>query len=99
MKKTRKVKRTTEHTEVLERLCDLCGKKATEPGRDWAEEYYEKNEVEVEVRVRAERGDVFPEGGDTKATEFDICPDCFHGKLVPWMKSQGAEPRTVEHDF
>jgi hypothetical protein len=26
-------------------------------------------------------------------TTFDICPICFVDKLIPWFKSQGAEPR------
>ena len=28
--------------------------------------------------------------------EVDMCSQCFETKLVPWLREQGAEPRTTE---
>ena len=101
MKRTEKVQTTHEITRVLAVTCDLCGKAAKNPGSPWEEGWHERNEVEVsvDVRVRAEAGTVYPEGGDTRAVEYDICPECFHDKLVPWLTSQGAKAREVEREF
>jgi hypothetical protein len=68
-------------------VCDLCGTESKSPD-EWSDKNY--NVAETEIRMRF--GDVFPEGDFSKTTEFDICPDCFEDKLIPWMKLQGAVP-------
>ena len=38
-------------------------------------------------------------GGDGESDTFDICPDCFKSKLIPWMREQGVEPEHKEWDW
>lgn len=71
---------------LVETLCDLC--KMPLPKGD----NYEVDEVTVAHRI----GTHFPEGANIDATEFDICGKCFTEKLLPWLVSQGAEPRIEE---
>jgi len=68
--------------------CDLCGAKIEE-GR---------NDVN-EIEVRHKTGSSFPEGGIGEETSVDMCGKCFDEKLVPWLRSQGAEPRTEDWDW
>jgi hypothetical protein len=68
--------------------CDICGAKIWEPG-------YEVNEVEV----RHKTGANYPEGGSGEETSVDICGECFDKKLLPWLRSQGAEPRTEDWEW
>jgi hypothetical protein len=73
--------------------CDLCG--TISHDSRWSSRQYEVTQPEVTLRV----GDNYPEGGNTKETILDICPDCFEKKLIPWFKSQGGTPRIEEHDW
>ena len=73
--------------------CDLCGKQSPEP-ENWAERFDVK-----EVEITYVDGVSYPEGGSSTTLAFDICPDCFGSKLVPWFKSHGVEPRVNEIDF
>jgi hypothetical protein len=95
-KETRPVTREEERTVAV--TCDLCGKQAPRPEGHhgvWADGYHDVAEVTVQVRV----GDSFPEGGNVQVREFDICPDCFDGKLIPWMEGQGAQVREEGRDW
>lgn len=66
-------------------ICDLCGAKIEESS-------YDVDEVEV----RHKTGDNYPEGGSGEETSIDMCGKCFDEKLVPWLRSQGAAPRTED---
>lgn len=68
--------------------CDLCGAKISVRG-------YEIDEVEV----RHKTGNNYPEGGSGNETSVDMCGKCFDKKLVPWLRSQGVEPRTEDWDW
>ncbi len=76
--------------EVVDHVsCDLCGTTITENYN------YEVNEVEV----RHKTGTSYPEGGSSEETSVDMCGKCFDEKLVPWLRSQGAEPRSEDWDW
>ena len=65
--------------------CDLCGAAITEGN-------YEVNEIEVRHKIGAN----YPDNGNGEETSVDMCGKCFDEKLVPWLRSQGAEPRTED---
>lgn len=69
--------------------CDICGEKINRS------DGYEVNEIEV----RHKTGTSYPECGSGEETSVDMCGKCFDEKLVPWLRSQGAEPRTEEWDW
>lgn len=82
--KTVEVPATTK--EVVDRVtCDLCGAVINVRG-------YDVDEVEV----RHKTGSNYPEGGSGDETSVDMCGECFDEKLVPWLRSQGVEPRTED---
>ena len=79
--KTEIVPATTR--EVEDKVaCDLCGADINRQG-------YEIDEVTVKHRM----GSSYPECGSGEEVITDICGQCFDKKMVPWLKSQGAEPR------
>lgn len=78
----------TEKQVVDKVTCDLCGAQIKRKG-------FSAEEVEVKHRT----GLIYPEGGGGYDAIFDICGQCFEGKLVPWLGSQGAEPRTERWDY
>jgi len=83
---------------VKTRKCDLCGKEAD--GEEWeAKSCYRVNETEIRVQVRQKEGNNYPEGGSGTMYEIDLCPTCFKEKLVPWLKSQGADIKEEEWDW
>lgn len=65
--------------------CDLCGVEIKE-------ENYEIDSVKLAYKS----GSNYPEGGSGTEISVDMCGACFEGKLVPWLRSQGVEPRTEE---
>lgn len=68
---------------VLDKVtCDLCG--------DVIDVKLPKVD---EVVVRHRVGKYYPPGGCGEETSVDMCCKCFEEKLVPWLRSQGAEPR------
>jgi len=80
--------------------CDLCGAATNRDDFDsksgnWAKGSYN----ELLVAVYLQEGSNYPEGGHSKSLVFDICPDCFKGKIVPYLESLGAKPRKVENDW
>lgn len=72
----------------VRRKCDLCGVESK--SSDWAGAWYEVNETDVRVTVKHRVGSQFPEGSSGEEYEVDICPECFQKRLIPWLKSQGA---------
>jgi hypothetical protein len=99
----------TVKSQILDHMsCDLCGKSTRQMKRmnkdrsltplaasEWSQGHYDVNETEISFN----KGENYPEGGFGEKLEFDICPDCFMNKLVPWMKEQGSEPRKTEWDW
>ena len=85
--KTIEVPATTRETVDFV-VCDLCGARINE-----------KNYDVDEVEVRHKTGHSCPDGGNGEETSVDMCGKCFDEKLVPWLRSQGAEPRTEEWDW
>ncbi len=88
-------KTITAQREELESLtCDLCGKQV--PVDDWTHSEGDSGQFRIaRTRVSLREGYVYPEGGSGEEVEYDICPECFKTKLIPWIESQGAhrEPK------
>jgi len=76
--------------EVVEFVtCDICKEKIASC-RSFAVE---------EIEVRHKTGTNYPGGGNGTEVSFDICCKCFDHKIIPFLVSQGAEPRTREWDW
>lgn len=85
--KTEPVPATTQ--EVEDKVtCDLCG--ATIKAGSYDAE---------EVDVRHRTGCSYPEGGIGEEVSVDMCGNCFDTKLVPWLRSQGANPTPKDWDW
>jgi len=85
-----------QHQYVAYLICDLCRKQSTSHAtKDWGENTYDI----AETKVTMKRGYAYPDSGETVQTEFDICPECFETKLIPWLTSQGAAPQVQEADW
>jgi hypothetical protein len=85
--RTEQIPATTR--EVVDKVtCDLCGTEINCRGGD-------AEEVEVKHRT----GFSYPEGGAGEEVSVDLCGKCFDEKLVPWLRSQGVEPRTEDWDW
>lgn len=85
MKITKRTKHTSEYDQVVKIVCDLC---KVEYPVGWSKDEHDDLESEVNLKLgRSWPGDAYGE-----IIEFDICPSCFQNRLIPWMKSQGAEP-------
>jgi hypothetical protein len=79
-----------EEERVIGLICDLCGAKS-ETANDWRDPPFGVNDVQICHFI----GTHYPEDGySAEGKIFDLCPDCFENKLVPWLESQGAKPRT-----
>ena len=98
MKRYRTVTKTQEVQELEEFRCDLCGKKGNQNGR-WPARRFEVNDTELTVRVEHNDGKSYPEGGCGNVYSVDICPECFKGRLVAWLNSQGADIDTREWEW
>ena len=86
---------TRDESFLEEITCDLCGRKGS-PGRhNWSDETYTIEEIKIESEI----GNAYPDGGSSEKTEFDICPECFAEKVVPWLISQGAQPRKFDTEW
>lgn len=79
-----------KHLQYVE--CDLCKRQHT---NEWKSDSYDQIDIDINMRT----GWSCPDGGSGENTSFDICPECFKNKLIPWMKSQGAEPTVEEWDW
>lgn len=97
MRKYVKKTSTHEYDECVEQTCDVCRTPASDPGSGWRNGYYQVSKTVCEVKC--EEGAVYPEGGNTTATSYDICPECFIEKLVPLLRGLGAEPTIKEIDY
>jgi hypothetical protein len=81
----------------IKTTCDICNKEATNGG--WETSSYEINETEVRVEVRQKDGNSYPGSGWGEQFCADICPECFKGKLIPWLKEQGCKAEVEEWDW
>ena len=79
------------HLESI--TCDLCGAKSNDS--EWRENSYNSASTTIEM----EDDSHYPSGATTTITSFDICPECFRKKLIPWFESQGATPGIKERDL
>jgi hypothetical protein len=68
--------------------CDLCKQRISSL-------HYQRDEVTVSREV----GECYPEGGTGITTKFDLCGACFEARLIPWLQSQGAEPRVEDFTY
>jgi hypothetical protein len=82
---------------LVKRSCDLCGRAAK--NEDWGAGSYEVNETEIEISIKQREGSSYPESGSGTEYEIDLCPDCFKGRLVPWLREQGAKIEEKEWGF
>lgn len=80
-------KETIEHTKQIGMVCDLCNKKSSN-SNGWNTE---PTEIAVS-RMELTTGNTDHYYYNTTVLTFDVCPDCFRTKLIPWMKEQGAIP-------
>jgi len=70
-------------------ICDICKNDVYDVG--------EYNSQYSEMYMK--QGDVWPEGGQMKGYEVDLCVSCFENRLVPWLRSQGAELDEIVYDY
>ena len=81
---TNEVHRT--ETIIKKVTCDICGAVITH------DDPYDAEEVTVAHKT----GTAYSDGGSGETVSVDMCGRCFDERLVPWLKSHGAEPRTEE---
>lgn len=99
MKATKKVIVPAVPAKEVEReiaiICDVC--RAQSPDDDgWEEETYGFSEV----KVSHSHGSRWPNGeGFSESVSFDLCPKCFHEKLLPFLESLGAVATKEERDW
>ena len=82
----------TTRRQCVKRTCDLCGKEGNKWGCWKDAAGFGEPESTVELRT----GHQYPEGGTGTKWEIDICPECFENKLVPWVRSRGADIQLEE---
>lgn len=109
MKITKEVSQRITKTEVVACQCDMCG--ATTHKRDvsdreanwWVQKpmgNFSSGEETVTLKyAKVNWGYGCDSGGDGEGIEVDICPNCFLGLLLPWLKSQGVNPKINKYDF
>lgn len=97
MKKYETRKRTGTYQVLVHRECDLCGFKTTSD--DWDGGVYKVNETEIQVTVKQKEGNNYPDCGFGTEFDIDLCPNCFKDKLVPWLRSEGADIRETDWDW
>lgn len=79
-----------EHTEeVFDKLtCDVCGAESL-----WDENWGTKEYEKINTTISMEEEESFPNGGQSKLTQYHICPSCFKDHLAKWFKNhRQAEP-------
>jgi hypothetical protein len=84
MKKTETRMSTPQPYEAtVEMTCDICGRKVT--GSAWENRDFKVNETEVKLS----EGERYPDDATGEDLSFDICPECFVAKLIPWVEAHG----------
>ena len=72
--------------------CDMCDADVDECVDNFI---YGVDEVTIERSV----GSRYPEGTNLEEYKVDLCGKCFAEKLVPWLRSQGAEVRKRDIEY
>lgn len=92
---TKTIPAQPERTEtvVVGCKCDLCGADGKDgfDSSKWKGCDIDKTALKMTTEVIRENGESYPEGGSKKVQWFDVCPDCWKTKVVPWFESQGAK--------
>lgn len=68
--------------------CDICGKSS----HLWGEHPWSIAESEIKLHT----GEGHPGGSCGDDVTVDLCPVCFEGKLLPWLKTQGVTPQVTQ---
>ena len=76
--------------KVVALICDICGRSAKNPSNDYNDPWNSDPYTIFKTEIVCEEGTRYPEGVDVKQMSFDICPDCFKNKLVPFIKTFGG---------
>ncbi len=87
----------SKRDELDKLICDICKKEAKYPNHDWAEQNLGHKTLKTEISL--EDSNYFPDGGFGEVIKFDICPECFKNKLIPFIESFGAIPTFKEIDY
>ncbi len=72
--------------------CDICKRIST--SNNWDAGSYQVCDVKIELR----EGCSYPDHTHVKKTEYDICPDCFKDKVMPFLALLWAHPTVTEID-
>jgi len=97
MRTYEKVQETKVWDVLAETKCDLCG--AIAKDGNWDSSYWSINTVDVEIKIQQREGSEYPDGGSGTEIKVDLCPKCFKEKLVPFLRSNGADIKEVKWDF
>jgi hypothetical protein len=85
MKNYKKVHREHDDKVLTSITCDIC--KTEYPGTKWGRQSsYDILETKIEIS----EGKGYPEGTFGTIINFDICPECFNNKLIPFLVRSGA---------
>ncbi|MDE2428343.1 MAG: hypothetical protein KGM99_06420 [Burkholderiales bacterium] len=81
-----------EHTEeVFDKLtCDVCGAES-----HWDENWSNNENEKVNTTISLEEEDSRPSGGQSKLTQYHICPTCFKEHLAKWIESHKNTKPTI----
>jgi hypothetical protein len=77
------------------KICDICKKESSYHSRNWGNDSFNVKEVEIKMN----EGHAYPDGSFGEYIIYDICPDCFKNKIIPFMDSLGAKPRIEEYSY
>ncbi len=92
--KTKEEQVILKRTEYVDKICcDLCGKEDKQNNWD-SDSCYDVQETEISWKT----GFQYPEGGRGKDYSVDICPECFKGKLIPWVEGFGRNVTVKDWD-
>jgi hypothetical protein len=91
MRKTETVPVHTERVEVVEIVCDLCGKEAPDPNSEDGSPWSGTGDI-ANTTIEMETGWNFEidKSGKVEVVTFDICPECFRTKLIPFFAEEGG---------
>ena len=93
--RTKTIKQTVTVNEAI--VCDMCGA-VSKSGYDWPIErgsWSRTYETTVEIELREGCSD----GGETTTVRVDLCPRCFKGELLEWLRSRGVVCVTENTDW
>lgn len=89
-RKTITVPVKSERVEIVKILCDLCEKPAPDPDSEtdnpWGDGPPEVANTTIEMQTGVSHSD----GALVEIVSFDICPQCFRTKLIPFFAEEGG---------